>query len=105
VRHHQAAASTPSVDDLDELQIVTKREFRRGYLAQVNGRPMRLKYRKIMTTPERQVLVSRPPAGEERRKVTIGRVGMTLGLFLAVVWPLTFIAAIGLLAVLITALR
>ncbi|HEX4654340.1 MAG TPA: hypothetical protein VH274_01220 [Mycobacteriales bacterium] len=105
MRHHQAAASTPSVDDLDELQIVTRREFRRGYLAQVNGRPIRLRYRKIMTTPDRQVLVSRPPAGEERRKITIGRVGTTLGLFLAVVWPVTFIVAIALLALLISALR
>jgi hypothetical protein len=102
---HPDAAATPSVDDLDELQIVSRREFRRGYLAQVNGRPMRLKYRKIMTTPDHQVLVSRPPAGEERPTVTLRRLGKTLALFLAVIWPITFIAVLGLIALLVTALR
>lgn len=105
MRHRQAAASPPGIEDLDELQIVTKREFRRGYLRQVDGRLTRLKYRKIMTTPDGQVLVCRPPAGEERFKIGLKEFGTSFGVFLLMIWPFTLLGLVVLVAVAVAALR
>jgi len=90
------------LDDLDELQVVTRREYRRGYLAQVNGNPARLRYRKLMRTPDGQYVVCRPAAGKERFKTGLRDVGRSIGLFFVVAWPITLfgiLALIGLIAV------
>jgi hypothetical protein len=105
VRQRETGTPAASLDDLDELQIVTKRECRRGYLAQANGRPMRFRYRKIMATPDGLLLVSRPPVGQERLKITLRRIGMLLGVILAVAWPITVLALIVLVAVVASAIR
>ena len=93
------------VDDLDELQIVTKREYRRGYTAQVDGNPTRLRYRKLMRTPDGQFVVCRPAAGEERLKTGLREVGRSFGLFFVVAWPLTALCLLGLVALVAVALH
>jgi nitrate reductase NapE component len=105
VRHRSTAALPPRADDLEELQIVTKREYRRGYPQQVDGRLTRLKYRKLMTTPDGQLVVCRPPAGEERFKITPSEFGKAFGVFLLMIWPITCIALIASVGFLIAALR
>ena len=105
MRHRQSSATPPKVDDLDDLQLVTRREFRRGYKRQVDGRPMRLRYRKIMKTPDGMLLVCRPPAGEERFQITLSEFGKAFGVFLLMIWPFTIIGTVVLVAVLVAALR
>jgi hypothetical protein len=105
VRHKRSVALTQDLHELDELQVVSKREYRRGYLAQVNGDLTRLKYRKIMSIPSGQLLVSRPAAGDERLKMTARRVGGLVGLFLVVAWPVTIVGAFLLLAVIVSVFR
>jgi hypothetical protein len=83
--------SAVSLDDLDELQVVTKREFRRGYLAQFNGEVTKYRYKKIMTTPDGHVVVCRPAIGHERRKDFLWGLPHALGIFFVVAWPVTFI--------------
>ena len=78
------------LDDLDELQIVTKRGFRRGYDGLFHGRPMRLSYAKIMDVPG-GVLVYRPALGAERPR-RVPRVTWKDLLLVAVcAWPVTLI--------------
>lgn len=94
-----------NVDDLDELQVVTKREYRRGYVAQVNGNPRRLRYRKLMRTPDGQYVVCRPALGDERRKTTARDVLRGVGIFLLVEWPVTLLALLGLAILIALATR
>ena len=76
------------LDDLDELQFVTKREYRRGYVALFDGRPRRLTYGKIMDFSG-GVLVYRPALGHERLK-RMPRVTLRdLLLFAVCAWPAT----------------
>jgi len=92
------------LQDLDDLQVVTKREYRRGYQAQVNGELTRLRYGKVMSTPDGHVLVYRPAIGHERRKDPMWGLPRALGIFLVVAWPVTLVlllAAIGFIAVLL----
>lgn len=93
------------LDELDDLQIVTRREYRRGYQAQVNGRLIRLRYRKIMKTADGQVLVHRPIAGEERPKHTLATFRRSLSTVLVVGWPFTAIALFVLIVFVARALR
>jgi hypothetical protein len=100
--HHRGVID---VDDLDELQVVTKREYRRGYTAQVNGNPARLRYRKLMRTPDGQFVVCRPAAGQERLKTGLRDVGRAVGIFFVVAWPLTALCVFGLIALVVIGLR
>ena len=79
------------LDDLDELQIVTKRAFRRGYDGLFHGRPMRLSYAKIMDIPG-GVLVYRPALGAERPRRIPRVTWKDLLLFAVCAWPVTLIA-------------
>lgn len=92
------------LDDLDELQIVSRREYRRGYLAQVDGRPMRLTYGKVMTTRS-GVLVYRPAAGAERPKRLLWGIPRALGIIALSAWPVTMIAFIVLIALAVIGIR
>ena len=94
----------PVLDDLDELQIVSKREFRRGYDGFLRGRPMRLSYGRIMDVGG-GVLVYRPPLGEERPK-RIPRFSSRDVLLLAVcAWPLTLVAMLFVVSVIHIGIR
>jgi hypothetical protein len=93
------------VDDLDELQVVSKREYRRGYTAQVNGNPMRLRYRKLMRTPDGQFVVCRPAAGQERLKTGLRDVVRGLGIFFLVAWPVTLLCIFALVVLVVVGLR
>jgi hypothetical protein len=93
------------VDDLDELQVVTKREYRRGDVAQVNGHPTRLRYRKLMRTSDGQFVVCRPAAGKERLKTGLRDVGRAFGIFFVVAWPLTMLCLFGVVALIVVALH
>ena len=96
---------TVDVDDLDELQVVTRREYRRGYRAQVNGEQARLRYRKLMRTSDGQFVVCRPAAGQERLKIGLREVGRAFGIFFVVAWPLTVLCIFGLIALIALALH
>ena len=86
----RSSQGSPSLDDLDDLQIVTKREYRRGYTAQWNGEPTRFRYKKAMTTADGHVVVFRPAMGEERRKDFMRGLPRALGIFFVVAWPVIF---------------
>jgi hypothetical protein len=92
------------LDDLDELRVVTKRAFRRGYQAQVNGRLTRLRYRKIMDT-EGGVLVHRPAAGEERPKRLLWGVPRALLILALGAWPLTMLVLLGIVVMVTIGIR
>jgi len=79
------------LDDLDELQIVSKREFRRGYDGLFHGRPMRLAYGKVMDL-NGGVLVYRPALGQERPKRVPRVTPKDLLLFAICAWPATLVA-------------
>jgi hypothetical protein len=92
------------LDDLEELQVVTKRELRRGYDGQFHGRPMRLAYGKIMDV-NGGVLVYRPALGRERPK-RMPRVSPSDLLLLAIcAWPVTIIALLLVISLATVAIR
>jgi len=93
------------LDDLDELQVVTKREYRRGYTAQVNGDLARLRYRKLMRTPDGQYVVCRPAIGEERFKKGFREWRRAFGILFVVAWPVTAMAILALVVLIALALR
>jgi hypothetical protein len=96
----RAEVSLSEVDDLDELQLVTAREFRRGYQAQVNGELVRLRYAKILRTPDGHVLVYRPSIGNEHLKQFLWGLPRALGMFFLVAWQVTVVAILGLFVLL-----
>jgi hypothetical protein len=93
------------LDELDELQVVSKREYRRGYRAQVNGELTRMRYGKIMNLADGHVLVFRPAIGDERRKDLLWGLPRALGLFLFIAWPVTGVAIIVLVAAAVAGVR
>jgi hypothetical protein len=101
----RGGGGVPTTDDLDSLQVVTRREFRRGYQAQVDGELTRLRYRKIMTAADGHVLVCRPRIGEERRKHVFRGLPRALGIFLAVAWPITLLVILAVIALVVSVLR
>jgi hypothetical protein len=85
-------------DDLVDLQVVSKREYRRGY--RVNGWPRRVRYRKLLRTRGGYV-VCRPSPGQEKFKTRPQDVARVVGLLLLVGGPVTLwglLALIGLIA-------
>lgn len=81
------------LDDLDELQFVSKLAYRQGYVALFEGRPRRLTYAKIMDI-DGGVLVYRPAMGRERPK-RVPRISARDLLLLAVcAWPVTLVAVL-----------
>jgi hypothetical protein len=106
-RGHEKAQNRVVIDldDLDELQVVTKREYRRGYLAQVNGNAARLRYRKLMRTLDGQYVVCRPAIGKERFKIGPRDVARSFGLFFVVAWPITVLVILALVGLIGVALR
>jgi hypothetical protein len=92
------------LDDLDELQVVTRREFRRGYDGLFNGRPMRLAYAKIMDVPG-GLLVYRPALGQERPKRVPRVTGKDLLLFAVCAWPVTLVVLLFLVSLINLGLR
>lgn len=92
------------LDDLDELQIVTMREFRRGYDGVLHGRPMRLAYRKIMDV-EGSVLVCRPAIGQERPKRMPRVTSKDLLLLAVCAWPATLVFLLFLVSLAVLGVR
>ena len=84
-----------SLDDLEDLKVVTKADYRRGYTAQWNGEPTRFRYKKVMTAADGHVVVCRPAMGEERIKSTMKDLRRGLGIFFVVAWPVTVLLLIG----------
>jgi len=92
------------LDDLDELQIVTRREFRRGYYGVLHGRPMRLAYGKIMEL-DGNVLVYRPAMGQERPKRVPRVTTRGLLLFAVCAWPVSLVVLLLLVSLINLGLR
>lgn len=97
--------TAPADADLDGLQVVTKRDYRRGYEANVGGEPIRLRYVKVMNTADGHVLVHRPPVGQERQKASLRDLPRALAKFLLIAWPVTVIALLFIVALIAKLVR